>query len=377
MKPSILGYYLRHEIRTGGHKRYLELLNALSKIGWNVTVILSNTIDTKDFSFNIVSVKPVYRGKVPYSLKQCFRVFPYLLKLPKGSWRTIVFGETNYLTVKLANIVLKAKVVFAFRSNSYKAKLNEYKEYNKKLNLKKRFGLYKMLKIEKNITKLSDLLIFQTTFDRDDILNRSCTDKNKSVIIPNSLRESWFDDSYKYKNSSSSLKKLIYLGNYDDRKGAIFLLQAFKILKDKNIDLKLDLFGKGNDSIKLQKYIEDVGLTDRVVVHGGMNNPISKLSKYDLMIVPSIYDSYPNVILESIFTGTPVLGSDNSGMSAILDNPQLLFKTGDPDDIASKIEEIYNDEKLYKEVHSLCRKRAEYHDFSWPEKFSNVLETLN
>lgn len=374
MKPTIIGFFLRHEIRTGAHKRYLELLNNLSTRGWDVLVLLSSTINSSDYSFKTIPLEPVHVGKLPFSIKQAIRILPVLFRLDKKRWVNIVFGETNYLSSKLCQIILRAKIIFAFRSNSYKAKKDQHLFLNTTYRVKERFNLLKMKNIEKKIVNLSDLLVFQTTYDRDDIQLRTGFDLSKSVIIPNSVRESWFLKQYQFKNCSKELKNIVYLGNYDDRKGAMFLLQAFKILKDRNMNISLELFGGGNEIIKLKKYAEDNELTEHVTINGKMLNPVSKLGDYDLMVTPSIYDSYPNVILEALFTGTPVLASDNSGMKAILEDERLLFKTADPEDIADKIEQLYRDKELYLSVKEICRDRTHYHDFSWSERFEKVIE---
>lgn len=374
MKPTIIGFFLRHEIRTGAHKRYLELLNNLSTRGWDVLVLLSSTINSSDYSFKTIPLEPVHVGKLPFSIKQAIRILPVLFRLDKKRWVNIVFGETNYLSSKLCQIILRAKIIFAFRSNSYKAKKDQHLFLNTTYRVKERFNLLKMKNIEKKIVNLSDLLVFQTTYDRDDIQLRTGFDLSKSVIIPNSVRESWFLKQYQFKNCSKELKNIVYLGNYDDRKGAMFLLQAFKILKDRNMNISLELFGGGNEIIKLKKYAEDNELTEHVTINGKMLNPVSKLGDYDLMVTPSIYDSYPNVILEALFTGTPVLASDNSGMKAILEDERLLFKTADPEEIADKIEQLYRDKELYLSVKEICRDRTHYHDFSWSERFEKVID---
>lgn len=375
MVKNILGYYLRNEIRTGGHRRYLELLNSLSLSGYNVTVLLGNTIDPSEFSFNTIQLNPVYKGRfIPYSVKQMLRVLPALLKLKKGNWTTIAFGETNYLTMLAAKIVLKAKILFAFRSNSYRAKMDQFLLNSKKMTLKKEMQLWKMKNIEKRITKLSDTLIFQTTFDRDDILERTKCSIDKSRIIPNSIRESWFIDDYKNINNSTKLENIIYLGSYDNRKGVIFLLKAMKILKEKNIPVKLEMFGYGKEKLKLEQFVKNNNLENSVVINNKLENPLSRIGYYDLMIVPSVYDSYPNVILESLFTGTPVIASDNSGMKEILQYSEFLFKTGSVTEIADKIEKLFNNNKDYHKIKKLCDIRLNEHDFIWPQMFEKEIK---
>lgn len=374
MKPTILGFYLRKEIRTGGHKRYLELLNSLSNKGYSVTVLIGNSIDNSDYSFKTIPLKPVNKGRIlPYSIKQMFRVLLTIMSLPSAPWVTIVFGESNYFTMLLTKIVLKSKIIFAYRSNSYKARKDQYLLENNKLKLKHKLQLSKMKKLERKITSLSDKIIFQTEFDRNDIILRSGGDISKSIIIPNSVRESWFNKGFKGINTSKGLESIIYLGSFDNRKGVIYLLRAMAILKSRGITPKLDLFGYGNQKAGLINFIEKSGLTESVKIHGKLNDPIKVIGSYDLMIVPSIYDSYPNVILESIFTGTPVIASDNSGMKAILEHQELLFKTGDPNDIAVKIEKLYSCCESYKNIKDICNERCEIHDFVWCDKFEEVL----
>lgn len=371
-KP-ILGFYLRKDIVTGGNKRYLEMLHTMAIKGWDVTVIISNTIDCEHYAFKTVPVKPILKGKIiPFSVKQIFSIIPTAIRLDNKNFISIAFGETNYLALKFLKIFTGANILFAFRSNSYKAKLNEFLVYNKKQTLKDRFNLIKMSNIEKGIVELADIIVLQTEYDRDDIISRNPKGSNKTVIVPNSINESWFNNKYRSINKSTSLKKIIFLGSYEYRKGAMFFLEAVKILHNRGITIKIDLYGGRKEAVELNNYIETNNLVGSVNVYGRVENPLSLIPEYDLMVVPSVYDSYPNVVLESIFTGTPVIASNNSGMKAILKYNELLFETGNPESIADTIEKIASDKGYYKTVKTLCSDRLNIHDFSWGDEFEKV-----
>lgn len=376
MKPTIIGFFPRHEIRTGSHKRYLELLHQISLKGYDVKVIISSTIDSSRFNFQSIKINPIYSGKIPFSLKQMFKVIPILVKLPKTNYVTLVFGETNYLSTVAAKILLKCKVIFAFRSNTYKAMINEIENYGSEGSLKIRLKLFKMKSIERRLTKLADHIIFQTTFDSDDISKRNSIESSKITIIPNSINETWFDKKNKNSNKSDTLKNILYLGSYSDRKGVMFLLEAINLIKDELLGVHVSLFGYGNEKIKLENYIKKHELSSIVTINDKMTNPISQIGQYDLMVIPSIYDSYPNVILESIFTGTPVIASNNSGMKEILYYNDLLFNTADPKDIAFKIKKLLDD-LTYVKAKKLCMERQKVHDFNWPDRFISTIEQLN
>ncbi|MBN2618559.1 MAG: glycosyltransferase family 4 protein [Spirochaetales bacterium] len=375
MKPTIIGFFLRDEIKTGSHKRYLELLNKISLKNNKVIVILSNTINTESYNFITIKVAPVTKGRLPFSLKQALKLLPIILKLQKDSYVVLSFGETNYLSLKLIKLLRKAKIIFAFRSNTFRALKDENDNYRKSNNLKTFLKLKKMLFIEKDLTKISNKIIFQTAFDRDDICTRTRTEIGKTSIIPNSINESWFLPEFRNTNNSNQLKTIIFLGSYSDRKGAIFLLNAIKILHDSAHPIKLDMYGYGEEKIKLGLFIKENNLEEIVQLNNAISNPISIIGKYDLMIVPSIYDSYPNVILESLFTGTPVIASNNSGMKEILYYEELLFETAEPKSIANRIKTLLNHDS-YIDAKMLCKKRAEEHNFIWVDKFITEIELL-
>lgn len=375
MKPVIFGYYLRNEIRTGGHRRYLELLSSLAKEGFTVKVLLASTIDSSQFSFKTIPVKRVAKGKIPYTLKQLFRVIPELFKLSKAFYISLAFGESNLLILKATKYILKSRNIFAFRSNSYVAKRNQLEITGKINRLSSKCQLIKMLKIEKSILKSSDFIVFQTEVDKNDILSRHSKLSISSSIIPNSINEAWFINDYRDLNRSKELRKIIYLGSYDNRKGVIYLIKAMKQVINKGYNIQLDLFGYGKKKQSLLNYVNNNGLKAYIKINDKLSNPLKFIPNYDLMIVPSIYDSYPNVILESIFTGTPVIASNNSGMKAILLYDKLLFKTADHNSIAEKIEYLTHSEN-YLEAKKLCNIRLSEHDFNWPKQFIYIINDI-
>ncbi|MBI5650358.1 MAG: glycosyltransferase family 4 protein [Chloroflexi bacterium] len=62
----------------------------------------------------------------------------------------------------------------------------------------------------------------------------------------------------------------------------------------------------------------------------------------DVLVVPSLWNDYPLIINEAFATGTPVIASDFGGMSEFVKHETngLLFKRGDPDDLARQLKRI-------------------------------------
>jgi len=107
---------------------------------------------------------------------------------------------------------------------------------------------------------------------------------------------------------------------------------------------QLFLAGFGPYEDKVMKFISDKGLSASVFIVGRTQTAFKLLIEKDLLAVPSLFDSYPNVILEALHTGTPVIASRVGGIPDILKYEDLLFQPGDPQDLYLKLVRIVEDE---------------------------------
>lgn len=104
---------------------------------------------------------------------------------------------------------------------------------------------------------------------------------------------------------------LIFLGRFHPQKGLFELPKILNLIKNKKSDIKMAIIGGGNKKIekKLFEKIHALGLDENVKYLGF----ISTDEKYDYMrqskifIFPSYYESYPQVILEAMAIGLPIV----------------------------------------------------------------------
>ena len=135
---------------------------------------------------------------------------------------------------------------------------------------------------------------------------------------------------------------IVSIGRLTKQKDHITLLKAFNKIHS-NIDCNLYIIGEGSERRNLEKFIKNNNIDDKVKLLGYQNNPWKFLSKSNLFVLPSIWEGFGNVIVESMLIGIPVISSDcPSGPREILNNGKSgkLFQVGDYNHLANIIEEI-------------------------------------
>jgi len=156
-------------------------------------------------------------------------------------------------------------------------------------------------------------------------------------------------DRFKYLDRQDCRNKLklnaderiiLYVGRLSDEKCVASLIEAFAKASKTEASLKLMLVGDGPEYDHLKKLVESLQLSDSVtfvgkVAHGDINQWFCAA---DIFCLPSKREGCPNVVLESLASGCPVVASDVGALPDLVSKDSgLLFKAEDVDDISSKL----------------------------------------
>ena len=118
-----------------------------------------------------------------------------------------------------------------------------------------------------------------------------------------------------------------FLGRIDESKGILELIEAFKIYIDKFPNTKIVLNIAGNGSL-LGRVIENIANYHSITFIGSL--PYNKIDNYlnagIFTIIPSKFDNLPTVGLESIMNQTPLLISNNTGLTKYLTDNYDCYK---------------------------------------------------
>ncbi len=123
-------------------------------------------------------------------------------------------------------------------------------------------------------------------------------------------------------------------------KGFFTLLQAFAQLRTKK-DARLAILGQGSLRKEIEAEIVSLGLEDDVTMLGFAHNPFAYMSKADVFVLASEFEGLPNVLVQAMAFGTPIVATDcKSGPSEILCNGKFgaLVPVGDAQALARGLE---------------------------------------
>jgi glycosyltransferase involved in cell wall biosynthesis len=249
-------------------------------------------------------------------------LFIFLLK----NKNTVVFSfQANIYCILLCKI-LKIKIIS--RSNSSPSGWSH--NFIKKI-------------IYKKIINMADAIItnskdFKKQMDKNFGIKTLCiyNPLNKIEIIKKSKTKTNFN----FFNNKKKELKIINIGRLTEQKDQLTLLKSAKILKEKKVNFKLIIMGRGVEKQNLINYINENNLNNDVKIINFRENPFPILKIADLFILTSKYEGLPNVLLEAILLKKFVISSNcPTGPKEILLNEKggFLFKVGNYKQLSQKI----------------------------------------
>jgi glycosyltransferase involved in cell wall biosynthesis len=110
----------------------------------------------------------------------------------------------------------------------------------------------------------------------------------------------------------------LHIGGFSFEKNHKGLISIFEQLKIKFSTAKLGLVGDGKLKVEIEREVAVRGLQDSVIFFGYQANPLQYLQVADCLLLPSIIEGMPAVILESFQCHVPVVAYDVGGVREIV-----------------------------------------------------------
>ncbi len=165
---------------------------------------------------------------------------------------------------------------------------------------------------------------------------------------------------------SPDVPRLLSVGRLVPKKGYGYLIEAARLLRERKIVFRLDIYGGGELRDDLHRQITAAGLDEIVGLHGACTQDelVDHYRTSDIFVLSPVVtengdrDGIPNVLLEAMASGLPALSTDISGIPELITHGRngLLVPPRDPDALAHALAELL--------LSPSCRERlgAEAHD---------------
>jgi glycosyltransferase involved in cell wall biosynthesis len=135
-------------------------------------------------------------------------------------------------------------------------------------------------------------------------------------------------DNFKTKKKLDERENLVgYIGRLSEEKGVLTFIKSIpEILKEKD-DLKILIGGDGQLRDEIEKYLDEENLNDKVKLLEWI--PHDKLPDYlnalKLLVLPSYTEGLPNIILEAMVCGAPVLATPVGAITDVIKDGETGF----------------------------------------------------
>lgn len=294
-KITMLVFNLDHG---GAEKVCVTLCNEFVKLNYDIELWIvddKKTVLSKILDKNI-TICNLNKNHVRSSGLQLLK-----LLIQRKPERILVFH------IELAILVIMLKKLFFLKTKIFTRSINTLSQayYNSKHSWRNYFTL----KIIKNVLPYSYKIIAQSNGMREDLIRSFNIDNNKIVTIFNSATN-FNGNKPEIVENTNIENDFLFVGRLTPQKGLINLLNAFKLAHGLNSNIHLTLVGEGVEKGKLKKMVVDLGLSHAVAFEGYQENTLSYFKRAKATVLSSIYEGFPNVLVESIAAGTPVISFD-------------------------------------------------------------------
>lgn len=187
----------------------------------------------------------------------------------------------------------------------------------------------------------------------------------KLITIPNGVDERLLQ--FPIRRRHTSCCRLLSVGNLVANKGFATIIEALNLLRDS--ELHLGIVGDGEEKAHLEQLARSCELSEKIRFLGQLApEEVGKtLLNSDIFILASFSEGRPNVVLEAMAAGLPVIASDLAGVRELIEDGKtgLLFDPGNARQLAGCIRRLASDPGLSAKLSHAARDFIIRSDLLW------------
>jgi len=220
--------------------------------------------------------------------------------------------------------------------------------------------LYKRLLLKHALRSASAIIVLNKKTQQ--MVRTAYGYKGPVELLNNGLDDTYFTLKHRsFTTKPPKVLRLLFVGRLSKQKNLPALLDA---LKQTRRDVQLDIIGEGDEREVVQKIIQKYGLTN-VTLHGRLpREKTAELYKtHDALIMPSLYEAQPLVLLEALAAKIPIIGTNVIGVVDHIKDVGIVVEPT-ADGLTEGIERYFTEYGLLSEMVHRGYQQAE--KLRWP-----------
>ena len=150
-----------------------------------------------------------------------------------------------------------------------------------------------------------------------------------------------------------TIGRLAYPKNYE------FLIRNFGEILKINNSARLIIIGEGPERQKYHDLIEEFKREEYIFLSGEIKNAYRYITGFDLFVLPSIFEGLSITLIETLFSGVPILTTKVGGSPELLNNSEdQLYELNNEHDFIAKFKKLATDQNLYNTVSNQNKNQA-------------------
>lgn len=198
-----------------------------------------------------------------------------------------------------------------------------------------------------------------------------------AVVIPNAI---FSNEYYPICHSEKNKINLVTVTNFafkDKSDGVLNIIKNIdNVQKFTDKQITYTIVGGGPYLQNVIKSSENAQIS--INFTGFISNPKTILQQSDIFLYHSMHDNFPNVLLEAMASGLPIVTNKVGAVEEIIDTDKSGFIVSDDDKYQKYLLNLISDHNLRKQIGTIARKRVE-EKFDWDSVILNYIslyETL-
>ncbi|MFN8246372.1 MAG: glycosyltransferase [Ferruginibacter sp.] len=140
---------------------------------------------------------------------------------------------------------------------------------------------------------------------------------------------------------TGSTFRFVFIGRLLQRKGLAEMLEAYQQVRSAHPDVHLDIYGNGLFRKKMEEMIVQLGIADKVTLHGTVPGGWKKIYGGHCFLFPSWYEGFSGSLVEAMIAGIPIIASDiPMNREAVDSSTALIFPMKDKAALAACMEKM-------------------------------------